>query len=478
MMEKRFKRRYAPFQIEISKQIVKNYLKGDGEDIYIEVARQAGKTTAVVETVSVLSTIANTNWGLKPTIGVFAPQKEQSKTDFDKMKVGLTDLQKAGHKNAGFSESNANTIVLRNENAVFYSFSLEGGNIESKSNNLQIYEESQKIFGKREKKMKVEAFPMAAAYNAPRIFIGSGGYNLCYYYNGIQENKDKPGRVFRFPYQEIIKQKRKLYEETGDPFHLKYEQFIAKEKDNLGEYSDEFKSQYELVWNLSRGMYVTKEKFEKMALPHPSLDKEPNYPCFVGIDVGKKHDSSVVSVVRFKNGYWVRIAFKMWIGDNYSHQFKEMVEFLSNYNVAAMAIDSTGQGDWLPDRFDDETSYSPYHFVFSRQAKDKLYRHGMQIFQSDKFRYLQPPNQYYADQNIRQYVNLVKEYKGEYLAVYASEDNDDNHDDIPDADHLALWAGKQYMDGGMTGEVIIERKNTANWGGGGWKKGKFITYDK
>jgi len=390
-MRKKFKRTYAPFQEKIAKTIVRNFLKQDGKDIYIEVARQAGKTTVVVECVSVLSAIAKPNWGLDSYIGVFAPQKEQSKTDFDRVKLALKELQKAGHQNATFDQSNANTISLFNGLAEFYSFSLEEGtDIEGKSNSLQIFEESQKIHGKREKKMKVEAFPMAAAYNASRIFIGSGGYHLCHFKKGIDENIDNPAIVHRYPYQEIIKEKRLLFEKTGDPFHLQYEKFIEKEKEDLGAESDEFKSQYCLEWNLQRGMFVTKEKFLKMLINTPEVKAEKKYPCFAGIDVGKKHDSSVCSIVRKVNDKWVRIAMRMWLGDNYSVQFKEMVKFLADFDIKALAIDSTGVGDWLPDRFDDETEYDPIHFSFSQNSKDKLYRNALTIFQADLFRWLTP----------------------------------------------------------------------------------------
>jgi hypothetical protein len=445
IMEAKFKRKYAPFQEKIARTIVRNFLKQDGQNIYIEVARQAGKTTAVVDCVSVLSAIAKPNWGMDSFIGVFAPQKEQSKTDFDRVKSALKELQKAGHQNASFEQSNANTITLFGGLAEFYSFSLEEGtDIEGKSNSLQIFEEAQKIHGKREKKMKVEAFPMGAAYNASRIFIGSGGYHLCHFKKGIDENIGNKLVVHRYPYQQVIEEKRWLYEQTGDPFHLQYEKFIEKEKLELGEGSDEFKSQYELIWNLTRGMFVTREAFLRMAIDKPELESEKTYPCFAGIDVGKRHDSSVCSIIRRANGKWVRIATRMWIGDNYSVQFKEMVEFLGKYKVVCLAIDSTGVGDWLPDRFDDETSYEPIHFTFSQNSRDKLYRNALTIFQSDQFRWLRPRSDHIYHQTIKQYTELEKEYKGEYLSVHHPDNDKECHDDIPDADALALWAAREY----------------------------------
>lgn len=187
----RFGRRFAPFQEEISRCIVRAFLWQDIPEIFIEVARQAGKTTAVVDTLSVISSVALPEWQKEGIIGVFAPQKEQTKTDFDRTKDNLTALAKAGDVEAKYLEANANTIVTEG-GGTYYAFTLQkGANIEGKSNNIQVFEESQKIYGDMEKKMKVEAWPMGAAHNAPRIFIGSGGYQLCYFYKGIQENLGK-----------------------------------------------------------------------------------------------------------------------------------------------------------------------------------------------------------------------------------------------------------------------------------------------
>jgi len=85
---------------------------------------------------------------------------------------------------------------------------------------LQIFEEAQLI---NDRKMKIEAFPMGAATNATRIFIGTAGFRLCYMYRGIEEGRS----VYRYDFEEVIKQKRGLYELTGDPAHLGYEKFMA-----------------------------------------------------------------------------------------------------------------------------------------------------------------------------------------------------------------------------------------------------------
>jgi hypothetical protein len=52
-----------------------------------------------------------------------------------------------------------------------------------------------------------------------------------------------------------------------------------------------------------------------------------------------------------------------------------------------------------------------------------------------------------------QMVGLIKEYigKGEYLSVHHDEDDEEAHDDAPDATALALLAAS---DGGL-GEILV-----------------------
>jgi hypothetical protein len=92
-----------------------------------------------------------------------------------------------------------------------------------------------------------------------------------------------------------------------------------------------------------------------------------------------------------------------------------------------------------------------------------------------------PNNKYYYDQNIKQYTELEKEYKGEYLSVHHPDNDKEAHDDIPDADALAIWAGCEYYGGGITStDVDIEKdifyKNVYNETRE--SQNKIIDYDK
>ena len=73
-------------------------------------------------------------------------------------------------------EANGTTLKLGNGNTI-YCFSLSPtSHLESKTLHLAIIEEAQKI---DDEKAKNEVFPILASTNGSKIFIGSGGYQLC-----------------------------------------------------------------------------------------------------------------------------------------------------------------------------------------------------------------------------------------------------------------------------------------------------------
>src|SRR3990167_1235336 len=91
--EKYFKRPFTEYQRTIAEQILRIIFVGGGEEVFIEVSRQAGKTTAVVDAIAYLMTFAHHFFPTPLAIGIFAPQKEQAKTDFDRLKENLRILK-------------------------------------------------------------------------------------------------------------------------------------------------------------------------------------------------------------------------------------------------------------------------------------------------------------------------------------------------------------------------------------------------
>lgn len=475
-----FKGEAIPAQKDVSNQIIRSVIlpeKGkSSEEIFIEFARQSGKTTVVVLTCAFLMIYYHEITGKRLRLGIFAPQREQTKTDFDRLKEALESVQEEFE--LIFDEYNANTITLVAEPkakkptilAQAYVFPItETSNPESKTLDLLIFEEAHLLTGKRETKMKASVFPMGASTNAPRIFIGTAGTQICYFYRGINDPK-KQAHVY--PAEVIMEQRRKLYEKTGNSDLLKYELYIKGEQEKLGIDSDEYKLAYRLIWVIGTGQFTTREAL--LSLLHKEVklvNSDRDSPCYVGIDTAKNPDSTVVTVLRW-NSKLKRKELIFWLelrGENYQDQFDiieevvigvqrdekrqiirnedSSIKYKGGFRIIAIAIDSTGQGDFMPDMFEKHTEFDSehnglYRVKFSLNTKDVMYK-GLQVVISNKLTAL--PSSEIIEKSreggkfVQQTLDLQKEYKGQMLSV-KHPDNKDAHDDYPDSWALAEYA--------------------------------------
>ena len=114
--------RFYSYQRVVSDQIIIALLTRSGEEIPIEISRQAGKTEAIVCTLAFLMVFANVLtrkfWGYEAPFRfiIFSPQKEQAKTDFDRLKQYLNKLKRDGSWGAivDQQESNQTTLQITN----------------------------------------------------------------------------------------------------------------------------------------------------------------------------------------------------------------------------------------------------------------------------------------------------------------------------------------------------------------------------
>lgn len=477
-----FKGYLIPAQKEASNAMIKAVIAPEpnksSDEIFIEFSRQSGKTTVVVLTVCFLMVYFNDIIGRRLRLGIFAPQREQAKTDFDRLKEALEKVKV--EYDLDFDEYNADTITVISKNkpeenniiAQCYVFPItETSHPESKTLDLMIFEEAHLLTDKKEQKMKTAVFPMGASTNAPRIFIGTAGTQICYFYRGINNPANK---VYEYPESVIIAQRRALYEKTGDSELLKYELYIQGEKDKLGFDSDEFKLAYRLIWIIGTGQFVVKDTL--MALCNELVKLVPSdreNDCYLGLDTAKHPDSTVATVIRYNKErkrkeliYWLELR-----GENYQDQFyiierlilgierdeknqiirgeDSFIKYNGGFNIVRMALDSTGQGDFMPDMFERNTEfdseYNGLHRVkFSAQSKDILYK-GLQVVISNKLTDL-PSNEILKSTTegqkfVQQMVDLQKEYKGELMSVH-HPDSKDAHDDYSDSWALCEYAYK------------------------------------
>lgn len=196
--------------------------------------------------------------------------------------------------------------------------------------------------------------PMGTSTGATMIFTGTCTYNKNVFYNQIQVNKRKVnqrGRTRQCHFE--VDWKRVARE------NKRYGRAVKKAMLRIGEDSDEFKLSYRLMWLLDRGMFTTSDKLDKcgdktMELVH-SWTKTP---VIVGIDPARIQDKTVVTVV-FVDwdhpddlGYYGHCILN-WLdleGLDWEIQYHKIVDFLSNYNVWKVGVDSGGVGDAVAQR--------------------------------------------------------------------------------------------------------------------------------
>lgn len=414
-------------------------------EIPVEISRQAGKTTTLVEAIAFILVYFTKHFNRKISIGIFAPQREQAKTDFDRLKYALASMAgelqiyDAPAEEVDFAkeESNAKTIVLPNGSSCYVFPVTSSSKPESKTLDLIIFEESQDL---DDNIVKQQIWPMGASTNAPRVYIGTAGTSICHFYRLGQ------GNALKLYFDQVVAQRRAKYEETGDARHLIYEQTVKQEIEKQGVESDEIQRPYYGKWLIGTGQFVTEEALN--ALEEKNRKQTFHFKkgdCFAGIDTAKHPDSTVVTILRYNEDTGKKEVLN-WMelrGENYKDQFDIICAFLANYRVVAIAIDSTGQGDFMPDMFERETEWADessglYRVKFSAVSKDNIYK-NLKVSISELLTTLPNLSTRLGQRFRQQMLDLQQEYKGQLLSV-KHPDDPNAHDDYPDSWALAEWA--------------------------------------
>jgi hypothetical protein len=438
-------------------------------EIPVEFSRQSGKTTTVVHVIEFVMIYFPKAFGRKVEIDLFAPQRQQAKTDFDRLKAALrnsTEFQvmyDAEAQGIAKEESNAQTIVLPNGSSCYIYPVTSTSKPESKSPDLMIFEESQDL---EDRIVKEQIWPMGAAKNAPRVYLGTAGTRICHFYRLGQSVNS-----LKLYFDQIAVQRRKKYIETTDARHLIYEQTVGQDIELSGRDSDEIQRPYFGKWLIGTGQFTTQEDLDTLFTDRKRTYHDKKHDCYAGIDTAKHPDSTIVTVLRFDPEVGKKQVLN-WLelrGENYKDQFDIIQQFLGNYRITAVAIDSTGQGDFMPDMFERETEWADehsglYRVKFSAVSKDMMYK-NLKVSIRELLTDLPKADTREAERFKQQMLDLQQEYKGQLLSVH--HPNDDNaHDDYPDSWALAEWAYAKYNEDNNAQVVFVsgepERKVEKN----------------
>lgn len=459
-----------PYQREFGECIVWSLVTNQGEEITALFSRQSGKTETVAVILGgcmvILPKLANEMPGMYEIdmfkdglmVGLFAPSNEQSFTAFSRMRERIRS------KNAQMimndveidtyleNDGKGNPMMLSNGSFVRMQTAAKQANIESKSYHIVLIDEAQDCDNT---KVKKSIHPMLAAYNGTIIKIGTSNTKRSDFYDAIRRNirnEQKHGAIkthFQFDYKVVAK------------YNKKYNTFVTKEIDRLGFDSDEFRMAYRLHFILERGMFITQDELDDKVFDSTLKHQETeyDYDCVVGIDVAKGGDSSVVTVLRVDHDNVVinketgeehpvkeLVNWLEFSGEDHEVQFHQITDWLRQFKVTCIFVDSTGMGDPVADRFihyyDGQAHVEGYKFT--RPSKSTMWRYLHQEIMAGRLKVPAHPR----TQRLRawkkfqsQMLDLEKDYVGQYM-VCQHPNEKGAHDDFCDSMALAALASQ------------------------------------
>lgn len=448
-----------PYQKPLAKRMIESVLINDGEEITALASRQSGKSETVADVVATLMVLLPRLARMYPDllgkfrdgiwVGMFAPIQSQVETLYGRTVSRLTSeqaLSVLGDPEIDDTPTKTPGIVknikLKNSGSTLMMMTANPrAKIESKSFHLIIIDECQDA---DDFVVSKSIAPMGAYYNATLVKTGTPTTSKNNFYRAIQLNKRRQsaGRNirqnhFQWDWKDVAK------------FNTNYEKFIKKEMLRIGEDSDEFQLSYNCKWLLERGMFITTSVMDDLGDTSSEIVKSwHRSPVVVGIDPARKMDSTVVTVVWVdwdrpdEYGYYDhRILNWMEIqGDDWEDQYFQIVNFLENYDVMAIAVDTNGVGDAVADRMKILMPRAEVVALSSSPAEQsKRWKHMQALIQRQmiswpahaKTRRLRSWKRFY-----QQMTDAEVKYKGPNFLVEAP-DEAHAHDDYVDSLSLA-----------------------------------------
>lgn len=363
---------FFPYQTPIAYSIVESIVLGDGELKTLIATRQSGKSEVVSNVIAGLMVILPKLADVYPTwlgkfkkgfwCGVFAPTEEQADTVFGRVVSKLTsehamnfllDPELDDKPTSGGSRGKGKIVTLKNSGSLCRMQTCNPkAKIESKTYHFAFVDESQEA----DKGMITKSIqPMLAWNNGTIVLGGTANREKSYFYEMIHYNRrrDVSGR-------RTHKKSHHEYDwKVAAKYNENYRKFIEKEKIRIGEDSDEFRMSYCNQFLLEKGMFVTEERLENLYdSSMPLVHQWWRTPIVVGIDVARSKDSTVVTPVwvdwDHPDGFgfyehrvlnWLEINNVEW-----EEQYFEIIDFLRNYNVLRIGVDSQGVGGAVAER--------------------------------------------------------------------------------------------------------------------------------
>lgn len=405
-------------------------------------------------------------------IGIFAPKQQQSGIIYERIrkraeKDSSIEIYNDPDLNIRITQSRGDQVSWSNGSYVIAQTASEQSNVEGKTFHLVIIDEAQLV---SKSKITKEIGPMLAATNGVLCLIGTanalyGNFRDTIKRNLLNEAQPNGKRDhFEFPYDIIIRERRKTYERTGNKKHLLYERWVAGELRRLGGNieNEEFRQNFRLQWQETNLGAIDLTAFEEAGIGDMEMvESKFNGHIVASVDFARKRDATVLTIVEVLKDIpiidqnalirpgddqpvfyqkvvlaWYEIPGRKW-----RDILQEIVGILSNYAVKVLVCDATGVGDPLTENLAEllpSVQVEPY--TLSHVGNDRMYKLYIQELEAGRWLYPAGPETARTpvfQQNDHEHRQLIKDRVGVYTKYFAPPGE---HDDFPDSAALAAVA--------------------------------------
>lgn len=455
-----------PYQEPLARRIFESLIIGDGATITALMARQVGKTETIANAVATCMVMLPRLAKVYPRllgkfaegmkVGAFAPVEEQAGTLFDRI-VGClssdpaTEMLRDPSVDDMLVGRGRQVMLKRCGSLARRTTCHPRATIEGRTYHIILVDECQFA---DDRAINKSVAPMGAANRATMVFTGTPTVRKNVFYEQIQKNRRKETRGSRKYHFQVD------WKEAGK-YNENYRLFVQDEMLRLGEDSNEFKLSYRCMWLLDQGMFTSSEKLD--ALGDTSMQSLVHAwhatPVVVGIDCGRKQDRTIVTVVYVDwdnpdpfGLYMHRVLSWLDLENvDWEEQYFRIKEYLANYNVWKVAIDSGGLGDVVSDRLSRLMPHTEIVNILSAPAEQsRRWKHLLQLIDRGLLAY--PAGSKVRDRRVwkrfyQEMADLELEYKGPHIMAQAPKVAN-AHDDYPDSLALACVLSLDEGEGG------------------------------
>lgn len=475
--------RLYPYEIGFGSRVIESVIENDGNLIIAEWARQSGKTSTLGNIVPPLiailpelakderfqdSSLSRLKGGLK--VGIFAPTDHQAKNLFKKIKRNCASAEyKDFLSSIGLSVTSrtGNFIELSNYSFIQVQSAAPTSKIETFTFDLLLLDECQDI---ETSIIRKSLHPFLAARFGTLVKIGSPKADIsdCDFYDCIQDAIADPLQARNYFHidSDVVEKSNPLYG-----------RFLEQERKRIGENSVEYQMSYKLVWPTEKGMFISDDNFfgrnewegRGIVGRYDWIPTKRNGMQFAGIDWAKSLGDTVVtigdvpseSIITVENETTFTlniIAMLLLHGDDYDSQYETIIEFLSNYGIEYLCVDSTpgSAGDPIYDKLvnDSRLNYLTLKGVpFSPSEKSRIYKQLQTELQGGRVHIAgggTARRTRLFTETRKELIGLVKKHTASgYLVVNRNPNKKFSKDDIPDSICLCLDAAKTWMSEGV-----------------------------